>query len=82
MKRQSFNDPGHAHYLTFTCFRRRQLLTDDQTRAWLAQSIDQARRIHGFKWWWSSAGARAGKADMLLGIDALEFDHEETNRPT
>jgi len=187
MKRQSFNDPGHAHYLTFTCFRRQQLLTDNRIRAWLAQSIDQARGIHGFRLWawvimpehvhlllypvaetysiadilqsvkgpfahrvladwresaphklrrlcvasggktafrfwqagggfdrnlhdidrirkaiayieynpvrrglvsettawrWSSARARAGEADMLLGIDTLKFDHEETDRPT
>ena len=33
-------------------------------------------------WRWSSARARAGKADMLLGIDAVEFDHEDTDRPT
>ena len=187
MKRRSFNDPGHAHYLTFTCFRRQQLLTDNRIQAWLVQSIDKARGIHGFRLWawvimpehvhlllhpvaetysiacilqsikgpfarrvladwrnsaphklhrlcvvsgdktafrfwqagggfdrnlydidrirkaiayieynpvrrglvsettawrWSSAGARAGKADTLLGIDALEFDHENTDRPT
>ena len=46
MKRRSFNDPRHAHSLTFTCFRRQQLLTDDRTRAWLAQSIEQARGIY------------------------------------
>jgi putative transposase len=49
MKRQSFNDPNHAHYLTFSCYRRRQLLTDDRVITWFLQSIDQAREQHAFR---------------------------------
>jgi len=51
MKHRFFNDSGHAHYLTFSCYRRQQLLNDDITRLWLVQSIDQARKKHRFKLW-------------------------------
>jgi putative transposase len=51
VKRTSFNDPGHAHYLTFSCYHHQQLLTDDRIREWLAQSIAQAREQHEFRLW-------------------------------
>ena len=51
MKRKAFNDPGHTHYLTFTCYRRQQLLTDDQTRTLLVQAIDKARAMYNFALW-------------------------------
>ena len=45
------NDPGHAHFLTFSCFHRRQFLTDTRLCAWLAWSIDKARIVHDFDLW-------------------------------
>ncbi len=51
MKRQSFNDSGHAHFLTFSCYRRRQLLTDDAVRLFFVQNLDAARIKDGFKIW-------------------------------
>ena len=33
------NDPGHAHELTFSCFRRLKMLSKDRTCEWLAQEL-------------------------------------------
>jgi putative transposase len=46
-----FDEPGHAHELTFSCVHRLDLLLREQTREWLAQSIDQARKLHEFYLW-------------------------------
>jgi len=34
-----FNVPGHVHFITFSCFQRLPLLTNEVWRAWLAVSI-------------------------------------------
>jgi putative transposase len=46
-----FNEPGHAHELTFSCYRRWPLLTRDRTRLWLAEAIDAARARLQFDLW-------------------------------
>jgi len=46
-----FDEPGHAHFLTFSCYHRLALLGKDRTRRWLVDSIDAARRKHGFDLW-------------------------------
>ncbi|MBD3298896.1 MAG: hypothetical protein GF341_09595, partial [candidate division Zixibacteria bacterium] len=51
MKRQRFNDPGHAHFITFSCFHRRQFLTGDFARACVRNAIDVARNRHEFALW-------------------------------
>jgi putative transposase len=50
-RRISFNDPGHAHFLTFSCFRHCQLFTDNSVCSLLANSINRARSQHGFDLW-------------------------------
>jgi putative transposase len=40
-----FHDPGDYHELTFSCYRRIPLLTNDEWRHLLAESLDHA--IHG-----------------------------------
>lgn len=49
--RHNYNDPGDAHELTFSCYRGFAFLTDDRTRQWLAESIDQAREDLEFHLW-------------------------------
>lgn len=49
--RRSFDQPGHAHELTFSCFRNLELLGSDRTCEWLADSIENARRDLGFQLW-------------------------------
>jgi len=51
VNRKVFNDPGHAHFLTFSCFHRRQFLTNDSIRLWLVDSIRFARERHAFSLW-------------------------------
>ncbi len=46
-----YNDPGHAHALTFSCFRRQPFLSKDRIRAWLAEAVDRARERHRFHVW-------------------------------
>lgn len=43
-----FHEPGDIHELTFSCFRRLPLLTDDETRLLLAESLDRA--MSGQSW--------------------------------
>jgi putative transposase len=50
-RRTSFNEPGHAHFLTFSCFRRCQLFTDHFTCRLLAKAINWARDLHMFNLW-------------------------------
>jgi putative transposase len=43
-----FNEPGHAHALTFTCFHRQPFLSKDRTCQWLADAINRASERHRF----------------------------------
>src|SRR4051812_32007928 len=38
-----FNLPGHAHYLTFSCFQRQPFLSRDRSRQWLIEAVDLGR---------------------------------------
>ena len=44
-----YNEPGHCHELTFSCYQRRPLLTNDQWREMLSRSIDRAMVGHAFR---------------------------------
>src|SRR5688500_12302968 len=46
-----FNDFGHAHALTFCCFKRQKFLAKDRSCQWLSQAIHLARVKHGFDLW-------------------------------
>ncbi|WP_435017575.1 REP-associated tyrosine transposase [Tundrisphaera sp. TA3] len=50
-RRHGFDDPGHAHALTFTCYRRHRFLAAERTCRWLADSIAEARVRHRFDLW-------------------------------
>src|SRR5689334_5924695 len=41
---QHFHEPGDLHELTFSCFQRKPLLTNDDWRRRLARTIDEANR--------------------------------------
>lgn len=49
--RISYNIPGHAHFLTFSCWQRRPFLADDCTCAKLAAALNHAREIEQFDIW-------------------------------
>jgi len=44
-----FDVPGHFHELTFSCYRRKPLLTNDAWRERFARSVDRACREEGFQ---------------------------------
>src|SRR6476619_6870184 len=46
-----FDLPGHAHFLTFSCFRRITLLSKDLTRNWFVEALETARVKHQFDLW-------------------------------
>ncbi len=43
-----YHEPGHVHELTFSCYCRWPLLTNDLWREMLARSIDRAMERHGY----------------------------------
>lgn len=45
------NHPGDVHALTFSCDRRRPLLSRDRTRNWLIEAIEEARDRLQFDVW-------------------------------
>ena len=49
--RKSYNLPGHAHELTFSCFKRLKLLSKDRTCIWLAEAIQDACQSLGLSLW-------------------------------
>lgn len=46
-----YNDPGHAHELTFTCFHGQPFLLGDHARQWLIDAIKLARQKHSLHIW-------------------------------
>ena len=51
MPRRTFNEPGHAHELTFSCYARHPFLRSERTCGWLAEAIEAARTKHQFELW-------------------------------
>ena len=49
--RININAPGHAHELTFSCYRRFPFLKAERTCEWLAESVNTARREQDFGLW-------------------------------
>jgi putative transposase len=45
------NRPGHAHFLTFSCFQRRPFLSGDRSRQWLVDAIILAQHSHQLDLW-------------------------------
>src|SRR5215210_7536706 len=43
-----YHDPGHVHELTFSCYRRWPLLTNDHWRCLLSEAIDRAVLRHDY----------------------------------
>jgi putative transposase len=50
-RRPVFNEPGHAHELTFSCYRRYPFLQAERTCVWLAEAIEAARQEYEFALW-------------------------------
>ena len=50
-RRKSYNIPGHAHFLTFSCWERRPFLVDEVVCKSFVQTLDEARRLEQFAIW-------------------------------
>lgn len=50
-KARKFNVSGHAHFMTFSCYKRMPLLTNDVWRKWLAESVRTACDTHEVSLW-------------------------------
>jgi putative transposase len=48
---RGYNDPGHAHELTCSCYRRYPLLSKARSCQWLADAIDAARQELNYAVW-------------------------------
>ncbi len=48
-KVRHFDDPGHVHELTFSCYQRRQLLVDDHIRKLFCEALEHAVEGHNFR---------------------------------
>lgn len=49
--RRAWNEPGHAHFLTYSCFRRLPLLTRPRMRRWVLDALEATRREHDVALW-------------------------------
>ena len=47
----SYNEPGHAHELTFSCFHGLPLLSKDRSRDWFVSAMRCARRDLKLRLW-------------------------------
>lgn len=45
------NEPGHAHALTFSCFKRQAFLSRQRACAWFLAALDAARCEHALDLW-------------------------------
>ena len=46
-----YNIPGHAHFLTFSCYQKLPLLNRDRTRNWLIETIIEAKEKYQYALW-------------------------------
>jgi putative transposase len=70
-----YNNPGDAHALTFSCFRRQAFLSKDGSRQWLIEAVDRARRMHRFHVW--AYVIMPEHAHLLVWPAELEYDISE-----
>jgi putative transposase len=50
-KRRFINEPGHAHFFTFSCSHRWPLLNRDRSRQWLVDAINTVRAKSNIEVW-------------------------------
>jgi putative transposase len=50
-RKVTYNIPGHAHFLTYSCFKRLPLLSRDKPRTWIVEALANARRAFEFDLW-------------------------------
>jgi putative transposase len=46
-----YNDQGHAHFITFSCWKRLPLLSKDRSRLWFLRSLNTSLTKHDYGCW-------------------------------
>ena len=46
-----YNIPGHAHFLTFSCYQQLPLLNRERTRRWLIEAVTEAKDKYKYALW-------------------------------
>lgn len=49
--RRVWDEPGHAHFVTYSCHHRWPLLVRDRSRRWVIDALDQVRRGQDVALW-------------------------------
>lgn len=49
--RRAWDEPGHAHFLTYSCVHRWPLLSRDRSRQWVVQALESAREHLHLQLW-------------------------------
>ena len=49
--RKAWNNPGQAHFLTYSCFERCPLLARDRSRRWVIEAMEKTRREQDLLLW-------------------------------
>lgn len=49
--RITWNEPGHAHFVTYSCVNRLRLLTTDRSRRWVVAAMEDVRRTQEVAIW-------------------------------
>ncbi len=49
--RRAWDEPGHAHFLTYSCFRRWPLLSRDRSRRWVIEAMAAVRETLNVSLW-------------------------------
>jgi len=47
----TYNLPGHAHFLTYSCYQRLPLLSRDRSRGWVVEVLQRVRQKMNFDLW-------------------------------
>ncbi len=50
-RKVTYNEPGHAHFVTYSCHQRLPLLSKDRSRRWVVEAIGRARAKLDFNLW-------------------------------
>ena len=50
-RKVTYDLPGHAHFLTYSCYRRLALLAKDRSRGWVIEALQEAREKMDFDLW-------------------------------
>ena len=75
-----YNLEGHAHFLTFSCYRRLPLLTNDLWRQWLAEAVRTAWRKHtvdlwAYRFWQAGGGHDLNVWSVRKAVEETKYCH-------